>query len=237
LASQLFLVGCILRYDFGDGNGLVEANFHRNGGGVVASTAKVDDSVFIDRESVIFGHARIKDRVRVVGHCRVSGELLPGGVSTLLEDDVIVSGNVVIEGHVLMRDKAQARNHTKLSGAVAMMHFAQAADRVTIAGQVQVCDHAYVHEDATIIGEKELIVLNLRDLLCGNMILRTMDDVNAFLGKSNKKRRLNRRANASDRSDERREETTVRRNSIMPTLEDLRSISMQSSMEPRVASA
>jgi hypothetical protein len=69
------------------------------------------------------------------------------------------------------------------------------------------------------------------------MILRTMDDVNTFLGKSNKKRRLNRRANTFDRSDERREETIVRRNSIMPTLEDLRSISMQTSMEPRVASA
>jgi UDP-3-O-[3-hydroxymyristoyl] glucosamine N-acyltransferase len=225
-----------LRYDFGDGKGLVEADFHCNGGGVVAATARVDKTAFVDRESVVFGHAVVKDRARIVGHCRVSGELLPGNVTTLLEDDVIISGNVVIEGHVLMRDRAQARNHVKLSGSVAMMHHAQAADRVTIAGQVHLCDHAYVHEDVTIIGERELIVLNMRDLIFGNLILRAMDDINALLGKSSKKRRSTRRV-AAERTNERVTDLVIRRNNLMPTLEDLRSISMNSQSEPRVAVA
>lgn len=176
-------------YDFGDNKGMVEAKFHRNGGGVVALTAQVDETVYIDRSCVVFGHVRIKDRVRIVGNCRISGESLPGNVATLLEDDVFIYGNVVIEGQVLMRDHAQARNFSKLSGSVAMMHHSQIADRAVIAGQVQLCDHAYVHEDVTVIGEDELITLNGRDFLNGNRIVSSMKEVNELLRKNPRKRR------------------------------------------------
>lgn len=223
-------------YDFGDGKGLVDAAFHRNGGGIIASTAKVDPTVFIDRECVVFGHAQIKNRVRVVGHCRISGELLPGSLSTLIEDDVFISGNVVIEGHVLMRDRSQARNFAKLSDAVAMMHDSRVVDRATVAGQVQLRDHSYVREDATIIGKKELLILSAYDLVGGSSILRTVEDLDLITGKFNKKRRVNRKVQAPmDRPRSSQQISLTRRMSVMPTLEDLQAISLNSEPENRIA--
>lgn len=214
-------------YDFGDGNGLVEASFHRNGGGVVAKTAKVEETAFLDRGCVVFGHACVTDRVRIVGYCRISGDDLPGGISTLLEDDVFVSGNVVVEGHVLMRDHAQARNHAKLSGSVAMMHHSQIGDRATVAGQVQMCDHSYVYEDSTVIGDDELITLSVRDFINGDRILRNMKEVHSVSGRPVRKRRGLRKQPVQEVV--RPVESTVkRRMSLMPTCQDLALINMSS---------
>lgn len=221
-------------YDFGDGNGLVEARLHSNGGGAIASTARVDDSVFVDRTSVVFGYARIKDRVRVVGHCRVSGENLPGDVSTLIEDDVLISGNVVIEGYVLMRDHSQARNSAKISGSAALMHHSQVADRACIAGQVQLCDFSFVYENATLIGEEDLITLNVRDIIAGDSILSSMKDINVNLGKGPRKRRNQRIKNSEECIDQITTSMVFRKMSAMPTLMDLASISMNQP-EERIA--
>lgn len=182
-----------MRYDFGDGRGLVEARLHENGGGVVEITAEVEPSVYVDRECVVFGFAQLRDRVRVLGRCRISGSRLPGGVSTLLEDDAIVAGNVVIEGQVLMRDKSQARGCAKLSGQVAVMHSAVVCDNARVAGNVRLRDHSYLHEDVTVIAEGDRLELMYRDLLGGDRIYRSQPDILTAVGREQKRRKYQRR--------------------------------------------
>ena len=183
-----------MRFNFGDGRGLVEARFHDNGGGVVEATAEVEPTVFIDRESVVFGFAQLRDRVRVLGRSRVGGSRLPGGVSTLIEDDVVIAGNVVIEGQVLMRDWAQARGCAKLSGNVAVMHHAHVCDNARIAGNVHLRDHAYVHEDVTVIGDEEMLEIIRRDVLGGDRIYRGQKEILSAVGREPKRRRYQRKA-------------------------------------------
>jgi UDP-3-O-[3-hydroxymyristoyl] glucosamine N-acyltransferase len=67
-----------------------EQHKHRNGGGWVANTARVEDSVFISPHALVYGKAEILDRVRVIDSAQVSG-------SAKLSGDVVVSGNAWVD--------------------------------------------------------------------------------------------------------------------------------------------
>ncbi len=60
-------------FDFEDGNGLVEAHQHLNGGGWVANTAHVDVRTYVGPGATVrdkarvFGKSRISDTVQVYG--------------------------------------------------------------------------------------------------------------------------------------------------------------------------
>jgi carbonic anhydrase/acetyltransferase-like protein (isoleucine patch superfamily) len=68
-----------------------EQHQHKLGGGWVANTARVDDSVFIGPHALVYGYAEIRDRVAVVDSAQVSGH-------AVLNGDVIVSGNAWVSG-------------------------------------------------------------------------------------------------------------------------------------------
>jgi hypothetical protein len=46
-------------FDFQDGNGPVPAHQHSDGGGWVADTAYVDDSVYVGPDALVFDSARV----------------------------------------------------------------------------------------------------------------------------------------------------------------------------------
>lgn len=224
-------------YDFGDGKGLVQARIHSNGGGYIALTANVDDSVFIGTGCFVFGYARIKDRVRVTGKCRISGVNLPGNISTLIEDDVVISGQVVIEGHVLMRDHAQARNFCKLSGGVAMMHRSQVGGRATLAGDVYLFDRSGVFDDVTIISSlKKPLELRSADYLGGNKIIKNKAGLEKIIEKIASKRRIMSRGMKDDHTREphNSQVSVLRQASLMPTAEDFAAINFT---QPKVIRA
>lgn len=146
-------------FDFEDGRGLVAYNLHANGGGKVALTAQVDETVFLDAACVVFGKARIKGDVRITGRVRISGESYPKGLSTLIEDEVQISGNVKISGCVLLRDKADIRDNVVLSGCVNVMHRARIHGNAHLDGWVSVMDSAYLCGDVKIQGISEELVI------------------------------------------------------------------------------
>jgi carbonic anhydrase/acetyltransferase-like protein (isoleucine patch superfamily) len=81
----------VATHDFGDGLGPVLAHQHPNGGGWVADTASVEETVYvsthaavggeamvlgraqIDGEAQVYDNARVQDYARVSGHAKVSG--------------------------------------------------------------------------------------------------------------------------------------------------------------------
>jgi len=58
-------------YDFGDGP--VPAHKHKNGGGWVADTASVDESVWVYGSAQVYGSAWVRDNAQVSGDARVYG--------------------------------------------------------------------------------------------------------------------------------------------------------------------
>ena len=67
-----------------------EQHKHRNGGGWVANTAKVEDSVYVGPFALVYGHAELTGKVRVLDLGQVSGH-------AKLSGNVIVSGNAWID--------------------------------------------------------------------------------------------------------------------------------------------
>ena len=55
-------------FDFNDGNGLVPAHQHSNGGGWVADTASVDATVQVSGNARVYGDARVYDNASVSGN-------------------------------------------------------------------------------------------------------------------------------------------------------------------------
>jgi UDP-3-O-[3-hydroxymyristoyl] glucosamine N-acyltransferase len=60
-------------FDFQDGNGPVPAHQHPNGGGWVADTATVDETVYVGPDAQVFGNARISDNVAIFDRSKVFG--------------------------------------------------------------------------------------------------------------------------------------------------------------------
>ena len=61
------------KFDFQDGNGLVPAHKHPNGGGWVANTASVAESVYVGPKAQVSGLARVYGSAWVYDTARVSG--------------------------------------------------------------------------------------------------------------------------------------------------------------------
>jgi carbonic anhydrase/acetyltransferase-like protein (isoleucine patch superfamily) len=68
-----------------------EQHQHKLGGGWVANTARVDDTVHVGPHALVYGHAELSERVCVVDSAQVSGH-------AVLSGDVIVSGNAWVAG-------------------------------------------------------------------------------------------------------------------------------------------
>jgi len=58
-------------FDFGQGP--VPANKHKNGGGWVAETANVDETVYVGPDAYVYGYARVHDSVKICDNARVYG--------------------------------------------------------------------------------------------------------------------------------------------------------------------
>ena len=67
-----------------------EQHKHPYGGGWVANTARVDDTVYVGPFAMVYGHAELTGRVRVEDYAQVSGY-------AKLSGDVRVARNVWVE--------------------------------------------------------------------------------------------------------------------------------------------
>lgn len=143
----------------------------------MAETARVEPSVFIGEDVLIYGHAQIRGRVRATGRARVSGDWLPGNLSTLIEDEVSLCGFVRIEGCVLLRDRCQVRDHAVVSGMVQAMHRVMIMGHAQVDGDVQLLDGVFLYDRVKVRGGDEPIVISGDRALGGDGVY---DDPKAF---------------------------------------------------------
>ena len=109
---------------------------HPNGGGFVASTAKVDSSVYVGPDAMVLGNAVLKGNVRVEDRAVVNGDVTAS-------DDVVISGHAVVDGGGWIYVNNQWQQ-----GKVTMSGHAQVSDGAVVSGGVTLNDYAKVSQKA-----------------------------------------------------------------------------------------
>jgi carbonic anhydrase/acetyltransferase-like protein (isoleucine patch superfamily) len=119
------------KHDFKDGNGRVFAHRHVNGNGWVADTAKVADSVFVNKFAQVYHSAQIDGRVRVNHRAHVCGYAYVSG-------NVQLNQNAWISGRASVGDDCQICNDAKIYGGI-------------VSGSTTAYGHAFVRDNARVI--------------------------------------------------------------------------------------
>ncbi|MBQ3856359.1 MAG: hypothetical protein II762_06705 [Ruminococcus sp.] len=103
---------------------------HPNGGGLVASTAKVDASVYVAPGAVVKGDATVTGNVKLLDHAVVCGSAK-------------VSGDVVVSGYGMIGENAT------VSGNARVDDFGIVCGRANVSGYAQVIESACVYGNTT----------------------------------------------------------------------------------------
>lgn len=110
-------------FDFEDGRGPVPAHKHPHGGGWVADTAEVENSVYVGPCARVYGHTHIYNNVRIEGFSAISDY-------AQVCDNVRIGGNVRVSGHALLEGDIVLEKNCFIGGGTHLK------------GSVKIGDHA-----------------------------------------------------------------------------------------------
>lgn len=136
-------------FNFDFGAGLVPAHNHPKGGGIVANSAMVDETVYVGPYAMIYDNARVYADAKVDGYARVY-------------EDAFVHGNAKISGDARVYGKASVNGNARVSGNARIYDKAKIMDQAQVFGEAEVYGNAIVrnsaevYEDARIYGEADI---------------------------------------------------------------------------------
>jgi carbonic anhydrase/acetyltransferase-like protein (isoleucine patch superfamily) len=99
---------------------------HTNGGGLVAITARVADTAYLDSKAMVKDHAVVAGNVRLFHKSVAEGGALLLGMSTL-RDNARVGGSAVVRG-VTMKDNGYVGGSSRLDGNIRIEQCARIVD-------------------------------------------------------------------------------------------------------------
>lgn len=108
------------------------AKKHPNGGGWVANTAYVSESVYLSATSEVSGFACVTGDVVVQGRCCIGHRAR-------------VSGNITLKGNVVVKDNAQITQRATITGAVVVKNNAAIAGISSLRGDIVVSQLAMIN--------------------------------------------------------------------------------------------
>lgn len=79
---------------------------HPNGGGMVAATASVDESVHVGPRCLVFGNARLSGSVHLTGHAAVGG-------STVASAGIFAQHAFIVRGEYHLANKIITERQTE----------------------------------------------------------------------------------------------------------------------------
>lgn len=136
-------------YDFNDGNGLVPAHKHSNGGGWVANTAYVENTAYVCSNAEVFGYAQVYGYACVFDNAKVYEY-------AVVYDDARVSGNAHVSGNSEVRDDARVFDNATVSGNAIVQDDARIYGNSYVSGNAKVRDSALVFDDAIVGGKAKV---------------------------------------------------------------------------------
>jgi NDP-sugar pyrophosphorylase family protein len=138
-----------VKHDFKDGRGRVPARRHENGKGWVASTAVVENSVYVGSRCQVFDNAYVGGDVRLEGWAQVSGNATVTG-EVVIKHHAHVYGRAVVRDQAVIAESARVFGNAHISGSTRMF----GASVVQDSAQVTSCtlrDQAIVRNSALLI--------------------------------------------------------------------------------------
>lgn len=127
-------------FTFEEAIGPVPAYRHENGGGWVANTARVDPTVYVGPDAMVY------NRATVLGNSKISGSARVYGRSTVCKEAVITDSARVYD-HAFVTDRAQIKGESHVYGSSYICH------DVLIHDAARVSDSVCVYGRATVYGE------------------------------------------------------------------------------------
>lgn len=118
-------------------------HIHSNGGGWVADSAQVEDSVYVGPDAMVLGNAVLTGNVRVEDHAIVAG-------STTASDNVVISGHAVIDGGGMIYDNGWIFGSVTLSGNAVIGDRAVVTNSCKVSGNAKVLQKAYLTDSVTV---------------------------------------------------------------------------------------
>ncbi|MBO4877575.1 MAG: N-acetylglucosamine-1-phosphate uridyltransferase [Ruminococcus sp.] len=119
-------------------------HIHSNGGGWVADTAKVADSVYVGKDAMVLGSAVVSGNARIEDHAVVAG-------SAAVKDNAVISGHAVVDGGGWVYvNNGWVQTSAEISGNAVVTDSAVVTAGCKISGNAKVCQKAYVSEVVTV---------------------------------------------------------------------------------------
>ncbi len=119
--------------------GMAQGSYHPNGGGFVASTAKVDSSVYVGKNAKVTGYATVSGNAVIDGYATVTG-------------NANVSGNAVITGHAVVAERATIKDNAIVGDYSGVMGSAVVSENARVLESGLVYDNYKVNGNATVKG-------------------------------------------------------------------------------------
>lgn len=116
-----------------------QGSYHPNGGGFVAATAHVDDTVYVGKNARVLGSATVSGNARIDGYATVTG-------------NANVSGNAVIIGHAVVAESAQVKDNAIIGDYAGVMGRSVISDNARVIESGLVYDNYKVSGNATVKG-------------------------------------------------------------------------------------
>lgn len=137
----------VIRRDYNEE--LIEGYIHENGGGFVAKTAIVKDSVFVDSGSIVLDYARVTGKVVLQGKVSVEGHAVIEGRCYVC-GKALVSDYVYVSDRVCITDEARVCGHALVSGNAIVADHAEVRDYAMVFGDALICDTACICQNARV---------------------------------------------------------------------------------------
>lgn len=116
---------------------------HPNGGGWVANTARVADSVYVGPNAMVLGEAKLSGNVRVEDHAVVADVVTA-------TDNVVISGHAIVDGGGMFYDNGWKAGSVTLSGNVVIGDSAVVTNSCTVSGNAKILQKAFLADAVTV---------------------------------------------------------------------------------------
>ena len=124
---------------YGKGSG----HAHPNGGGWVANSAKVEDSVYVAPNAMVLDSATVQGNVRIEDYAIVAG-------SANIKDHAVISGHAVVDGGGWVYDNGWKSGTVNVSGNAVISGSAVVSGLCNISGDAQILQKAFLTESVTV---------------------------------------------------------------------------------------
>jgi len=129
---------------------------HSNGGGFVASTAKVAATAYVGPNAMVLDNAQVSDNARIEDYAIVSKDAKVSG-SAIVSGHALVTDKATVSGNARIRDYVGVYNSANVEGNARCFDYAKVQNGVHFYGNAVARSYAYLdggnlHGTATFIG-------------------------------------------------------------------------------------